>query len=74
MTVVPGMIVATRFPPDEFRVRFPVELLTMWNDHPVVRVDVTGSVMVWVVTPVNSWYWVLVFVRTVVPAAVAVAV
>jgi hypothetical protein len=46
ITVVPGMTVITRFPPDEFTVRFPVELLTMWNVHPVARVLVTGRVIV----------------------------
>jgi hypothetical protein len=54
MTVVLGIIVATRFPPEELRVKLPVELLTMWKVQPVVNVDVTGSVMVWVVVPVNS--------------------
>jgi hypothetical protein len=74
MAVVPGSTVTTKLPPDEFTVRLPVELLTMWNVHPVASVLVTGRVIVCVVEPVKNWKYVLVFVSTVVPAAVAVVV
>ena len=67
-------IVMTAFPPDEFTVTTPVELLTMWNDQPVASVEVTGSTTVCVVVPVNTWYTVDVFVSVVEPAAVAVVV
>jgi hypothetical protein len=54
IAVMPAMTVQTKFPPDELTVRFPVELLTMWNVHPVVSVEVTGRTTVCVVDPVKS--------------------
>jgi hypothetical protein len=74
IAVVPGKTVMTRLPPEELTVRLPVELLTMWNVQPVASVLVTGNVIVWVDVPVKNWKYVLVFVSTVVPAAVAVEV
>ena len=57
IAVMLGIIVQTKNPFDALTVRFPkVELLTMWNVQPVVSVEVTGRVIVWVVDPMNSWY------------------
>ena len=52
----------------------PDELLTIKNEKPKTKVDVTGNTTVWVVEPVKNCWYVLATVNVVVPAAVAVVV
>jgi len=54
IAVVPERTDITKFPPELFTVTVPVELLQIWNDHPVCKVDVTGRTTVCVVEPVNN--------------------
>ena len=44
--VVPGITVATRLPPEELTVRFPVETFSIAYDIPVTKVLVTGRTIV----------------------------
>lgn len=74
ISVICGGTVATSEGGEALTVRSPVELLTMWNVHPVVRVDVLGSLTVSGEVPVKSWYCELVLSSVVAPPDVAVDV
>ena len=72
LAVVPATTVPTKLPPDEFTVIVPVLLLIISKAQPKANVLVTGKTKVCVVVPVKFCCVVLVLVRVVVPAAVAV--
>jgi len=69
-----GDIVDTKLESEAFTVTTPDELLTIKKGHPVLNVEVAGSTTVCVVTPVKYCNLLLVDVKVVVPAAVAVVV
>jgi hypothetical protein len=52
-TVVPGITVATKLPPEELTVKFPVDVFSIEYVTPAASVLVTGRVIVCVVLPVN---------------------